>query len=116
LARRRQTAGKPSRVIAASVDEDSRKSDRRVDDGDRRDEAPDRRGHFQNLFSPDDNFFYEVFMWLIDNSEGELTAGPNENETDDSSVTCRISFDQKADLETFVVWLKEWEEKAGDAE
>jgi len=55
-------------------------------------------------------------MWLIDNSEGELTAGPNENETDDSSVTCRISFDQKADLETFVVWLKEWEEKAGDAE
>ncbi len=85
---RRQESRRVS--IAASVDEDKRAADRRDDDGDRCDEVPDRRGHFQNLFSPDDNFFYEVFMWRIDNSEGEWTAGPNENETEDSHVNCRI--------------------------
>ncbi|MBT3906444.1 MAG: hypothetical protein HOB79_18760 [Rhodospirillaceae bacterium] len=101
--------------VAASVDEDNRKGDRRDRGGDRREDAPDRRGHFQNLFSPNDNFLYEVFMWLIDNSEGEWTAGPNENDTEDDRVTCRIRFDQKSDLEAFINWLKEWEEKAGSS-
>ena len=110
---RRQESRRVS--LAASVDDDNRTGDRRDKGDDRRGSAPDRRGHFQNLFSPNDNFLYEAFMWLIDNSEGEWTAGPNENDTEDDRVTCRIRFDQKSDLEAFINWLKEWEEKAGSS-
>lgn len=77
--------------ISADVDSDNRESDRR-------DEALDRRRHFHNLFSPNDNFLYEVFMWLIDNVEGEWTASPNENEGEDTRVTCQTQFDRKDDL------------------
>jgi len=107
---RRQASRRVS--IEASLDVDNRKkSDRRGDD--RRSEQ-DRRGFFQNLYNPDDNFLYDVFMWLIDNIEGEWTAGPNENQVGNSKVTCRIRFDEKEDLDIFVAWLKNWEESKGN--
>jgi hypothetical protein len=106
---RRQESRRVS--IEASSDVDNRKkSDRRGDD---RRGGPDRRGFFQNLYNPDDNFLYDVFMWLIDNIEGEWTAGPNENEIPDSKVTCRIRFDNKKDLDAFIIWLRKWEESKG---
>ncbi|MCP4710376.1 MAG: hypothetical protein GY869_17270, partial [Planctomycetes bacterium] len=89
--------------ISASVE------DRRLL-GDRRSLA-DRRGHYFNLFDPRDDFLYEVFIWLIDSTEGEWASGANENEPKDSPVTCRIRFDEESDLRAFITWLDEWEEK-----
>lgn len=82
-------------------------------EGDERRTSEDRRGHYQNLFSTDDNFLYEVFAWLIDCTGGEWSSGPNDNEPDGSPVTCRVRFDDPADLEKFVQWLAEWQEKHG---
>ncbi len=80
--------------------------------GDRRG-SEDRRGHYHNLFNPDDNFLYEVFVWLVDNTKGKWSSGANVNEPDDSPVTCRVRFDEEADLEAFVAWLSEWQDKHG---
>ena len=80
--------------------------------GDRRRDS-DRRGHYHNIFNPDDNFLYEVFMWLVDHTEGEWSTGEAENEPDGSPVTCRIRFEDGKDLEAFVAWAKEWEAGKG---
>jgi hypothetical protein len=53
-------------------------------------------------------------MWLIDNIEGEWTAGPNENEIADSKVTCCVRFEEKEDLDAFITWLKKCEETKGN--
>jgi|GEM_PF-1208636 len=87
--------------ISASVEN-------RRDKGDRR-SPEDRRGNFFNLYNPRDDFLYEAFAWLIDTAQGEWTSGPNENEPDESLVTCRIRFEEKSDLEAFIEWLNKWE-------
>lgn len=91
--------------ISASVVEHRKGRDRRHSD--------DRRGHYQNLFSPDNNFLYEVFVWLIDCTEGEWSSGANDHEPEGSAVTCRVRFDEESDLEAFVAWLSGWQEKHG---
>jgi len=91
--------------ISASVSDRRSTNDRRSQE--------DRRGHYFNLFNPRDEFLYEVFIWLIDCTQGEWFSGANENEPDDSPVTCRIRFEEEDDLNAFIAWLTEWQKKHG---
>ena len=108
-----------SRGVKAPSDRRSKK-DRRVTVSawvrDRRERTDrrqpgDRRGHYYNQVNPDDNFLYEVFVWLIDSTKGEWSCGANEHEPEDSPVTCRIRFDNETDLNAFIAWVSEWEDR-----
>ncbi len=97
-------------------------SDRRNDDNRRLEDKPtdndkrklderrqpdDRRRHFVNLLGSGDNFFDDVIGWLFQNGNDEWYIGPNENEPEESEVTCRVSFESVDKMTAFKTWLDE---------
>lgn len=85
--------------ISASTNDSRNGADRR--------QAEDRRGYFENLANPDAHFLSEIMTWLVDNTRGEWRAGANGHEPDDSLISCRIRFEEEADLDAFIAWLSE---------
>ena len=91
---------KSRRVEDIPTGSDQRKSnDRRVDE--------DRRGFYVNLVNPIDQYYEEMIAWLLENGRDEWTIGPNDNEPENSDVTCRVRFETKERLDAFITWLDE---------
>ena len=65
----------------------------------------DRRGHFLNLVTSDEEFYNEMVNWLLQNGDDQWSIGPNENEAEDSKVTSRVRFGSLDKLLEFKFWL-----------
>ncbi|HJO86298.1 MAG TPA: hypothetical protein QF359_05000 [Rhodospirillales bacterium] len=61
----------------------------------------DRWGNFVNLISPDEEFYNEMINWLLENGDDQWSVGSNDNEAEDSEVTCRVRFDSPKKLAAF---------------
>lgn len=86
------------RISVAPTDEDKRnQSDRR--------EGNDRRGYHVNLMISDDQGIQDVFAWLIGNADDNWTIGPNDNEPQESAVTCRVRFESESQMVAFADWV-----------
>jgi hypothetical protein len=98
---RRQTESR--RVsVSADIKEDQRSDGRRSD--------ADRRGNYLNIDHDSENFLFEMCEWLNSSTKGAWLIGPNESEPAGSPVSCRVRFDEEADLTAFITWMNDWRE------
>ena len=98
---RRQTESR--RVsVAADIKEDKRSDGRRSDN--------DRRGKYLNIDHDSENFLFGMCEWLNASTKGAWQIGPNESEPEGSPVSCRVRFDDEADLAAVLAWMDTWSE------